>query len=232
MLFKTKKKSSKNVPEKLVQDLIPVRNIYSEVIETTDNRLIKIINVSSVNTTLMSYNQQAAVLNQYESFLKSIKKSIQISRIAEPINLKNYIFDLQQENKEIDNPHKRMMMTSYIEFAKGIQESKDMTRRSCYVTIYEKFSDEKSKEKAIKHLEVYAKDMILKLEEMLYETKLEARQLSNEELKRMMHLFMDYENAQINNIGNDLDLPYIIGKRSLHEAAERIKKGENDYSYL
>jgi hypothetical protein len=66
---------------------------------------------------------------------------------------------------------------------------------------------------------------------MLYENKLEARELSNEELKKMLHLYMDYENAQINNIGDDLDLPYIIGKRSLLEAAERLKRKENSYLY-
>lgn len=219
------------VQEKLVQDLIPVRNIYSELIETTDNRVVKILHVSSVNTTLMSYNQQAAVLSQYESFLKSLKRPIQISRISEPINLKSYIFDLQENHKTITNPHKKLMMGSYIEFAKKIQESRDMTRRSCYVTIFESFTDESSKEKAIQNLEVYAKDIKLKLEEMLYENKLEARELSNEELKKMLHLYMDYENAQINNIGDDLDLPYIIGKRSLLEAAERLKRKENSYLY-
>lgn len=80
--------------KKTVQDLIPVRNIYDSVIETTDNRFVKVLSVTAINTHLMSYQEVKEVLEGYENFLRSLKKPIQIARVSEPINLKKYIMAL------------------------------------------------------------------------------------------------------------------------------------------
>ncbi|MGR9635288.1 hypothetical protein ACU82A_30350 [Bacillus cereus] len=145
-----KKKVKKGEHEKTVQDLIPVRNIYNEMIETLDNRVIKILNVSSVNTMLMSYAEEREVLENYENFLKSLDKSIQICRVSIPVNLTDYINHFKENYFSHTNKYKRKMQESYIWYAKNIQDDKDMIRRARLVVIDESFSDEKSKEEAIK----------------------------------------------------------------------------------
>ncbi|SFI68170.1 hypothetical protein [Thermoflavimicrobium dichotomicum] len=213
-------------PEKAAQDLIPVRNIYDEMIETSDQRLIKILSVSSVNLSLMSYQEEREVLEGYEVFLKSLKQPIQITRVAEPINLKGYIVYLKKLLNKTENPYRRRMLESYIDYTQRLQEDRQMIRRQCYVIIDEAFSDERSKQKAIKKLKERVTDLKLRLEEMLFNHKLEVHELTNEELKRYLYQMFDYENAYLHMMDDMSSLPYIIGKRNLLEAAERLKQKE------
>ena len=224
-----RKKQEENLQQS-VQDWIPIRGIYNEMIETKDQRLIKILAVTAINTHLMSYAEEREVLEGYESFLKTLDKPIQIMRVAEPIDLKDYIFQLRKRYRKEQNPYKRKMLKSYIEYAKQLQENREMIRRNRYVIIDEKFTSLSDKEKAIERLRMRANDLKLGIEEMLYQHKLEAYELSNNELKKLLHMMLDYENAQIYEIEDAKHYPYQIGPRNLIEAAERLKKKE-EYSF-
>lgn len=213
-----------------MQDWIPVRGIYNEMIETKDQRLIKVLAVSAVNTHLMSYAEEREVLEGFESFLKTLDKPIQIARVAEPIDLKDYIFQLKKRYQEEKNPFKKRMLKSYIAYTKQLQEDREMIRRNRYVIIDEKFTSAADKEKAIERLKMRANDLKLGIEEMLYQQKLEAYELSNNELKKYLHMFFDYENAQIYEIGESKQYPYQIGPRNLIEAAEQLKK-KDEFSF-
>lgn len=224
------RKQQKQTPQQSVQEWIPIRGIYNEMIETKDQRLIKVLAVTAVNTHLMSYAEEREVLEGYESFLKTLDKPIQIARVAEPIDLKDYIFQLRRRYREQQNPYKRKMLKSYIEYAKQLQEDREMIRRNRYVVIDEKFTNAADKEKAIERLKMRTNDLKLGIEEMLYQQKLEAYELSNNELKKYLHMFFDYENAQIYEIGDTKHYPYQIGPKNLIEAAEQLKK-KNEFLF-
>lgn len=225
-----KKKTKEQVPQDSVQDWIPIRGIYNEMIETKDQRLIKILSVTAVNTHLMSYAEEREVLEGFESFLKTLDQPIQIARVAEPIDLKDYVFQLRRRYREQENPFKKKMLNSYIAYTQQLQENREMIRRNRYVIIDEKFTNAVDKEKAIERLKMRANDLKLGIEEMLYQQKLEAYELSNDELKKYLHMFFDYENAQIYEMKESKQYPYQIGPRNLIEAAEELKK-KNEFSY-
>lgn len=210
------------------QELIPVKGIYNEMIETTDKRLIKVLSVSAVNTHLMSYAEEKEVLEGYESFLRGLKKPIQIARVAEPMDLKEYVAQLKNKLKQLDNPYKRKMLTSYIQYAKALQEDRDMIRRSRYVILDEPFSSETAKEDAIEKLKLRTRDIKLAIEEMLYRHKLQVRELWNHELAKYIHMFFDYENAQLAVGSYEKEYPYVIGQGNLIKAVEQYKRREED----
>jgi hypothetical protein len=222
---KTKEKDK----EKTVQDLIPIRNIYNEMIETRDNRLIKVLAVSAVNISLMSHNEQREVYESYENFLNTIDMPIQISRVSTPVDLKDYIADLQLKLKKLENPYKKRILKSYIWYANNIQEDRDMIRRNRYIVIDQSFSGEKSKDDAIRKLRTRVDDYRIKIEEMLRSPKLEVKELSNRELEKYIHMFFDYENAQILSMEDEVNTPYIIGRRNLISTVEKLKAEENYY---
>ncbi|KYG33469.1 hypothetical protein [Priestia endophytica] len=223
-----KKKEKQETSEQTVQELIPIRNIYNEMVETKDNRLIKILTVTSVNISLMSRLEQQEVLENYESFLKTIDKPIQVSRVSTPVNLEEYIENLQNDLDKIQNPYKKIMQKSYIWYANNIQEDRDMIRRNRYIVLDESFNGEKSKQEAIRKLAMRCDDYKLRIEEMLQTPKLQARELTNKELENYFHMFYDYQNAQITNIENESATPYVIGRRNLLDTVERLK-ANNDY---
>ena len=225
MFGKKKEKDS----EKTVQDLIPIRNIYNEMIETKDNRLIKVLSVSAVNISLMSHSEQNEVFESYENFLNTIDAPIQISRVSSPVNLKDYIADLQLTLKKTENPYKKKILKSYIWYANNIQEDRDMIRRNRYIVIDQSFSGEKSKDEAIRKLKIRIDDYKIKIEEMLRSPKLEVRELSNKELEKYIHMFFDYENAQISALEDEVSTAYVIGRRNLIDTVEKLKAEENYY---
>jgi hypothetical protein len=192
----TTEKTDKKKKEKTVYDLISfVRSISDNTIETKDNKLVKVLSISAVNLSLMSYSEQKEVYESYENFLKTIDAPIMISRVSTPVDLNDYIKDLQSKLEKLENPYKKRILKSYIWYANNIQEDRDMLRRSRYMVIEEPFSSKKSKEEAIRKLKVRVDDYKLKIEEMLRSPKLEARELSNQELEKYFHMFFDYENA-------------------------------------
>lgn len=208
------------------QSLIPIKGIYNEMIETTDKRLIKVLSVSAVNTHLMSYSEEKEVLEGYEAFLRGLRYPIQIARVAEPMDLEEYILQLKEKLKHLENPYKKEMLSSYINYTKTLQEDRDMIRRSRYVIFDESFSSENTKEDAIEKLKQRSRDMTLAIEDMLYRHKLQVRELMNHELAKYIHMFFDYENAQISAGNYQKEYPYIIGQGNLMKAVDQYRKRE------
>jgi hypothetical protein len=225
-MFKKKKES---VVEKTVQDLIPIRNIYNEMIETKDNTLIKVLSISAVNISLMSHAEQREVYAGYENFVNTIDAPIQISRVSTPVDLKYYISDLRSKLNNIENPYKKRILQGYIWYANSIQEDRDMIKRNRYLVISQSFNSERSKDEAIKKLRIRIEDYKVKIEEMLRSPKLEARELSNQELEKYIHMFFDYENAQILSMEDETSTAYIIGRRNLLDTVDKLRSEENYY---
>jgi hypothetical protein len=199
------------------------------MIETTNNKLIKVLSVSAVNMSLMSHSEQTEVYEGYENFLNTIDKNLQVNRVSTPVNLKDYITDLQTQLTKIDNPYKRKILKSYIWYSNNIQEDREMIRRNRYIVLDQPFTDEKSKEEAIRKLKIRVDDYKIKIEEMLRSPKLEVRELSNLELEKYLHMFFDYENAQILAMEEEVNTAYVIGRRNLFDTVEKLKAEEDYY---
>ena len=169
------------------------------------------------------------VFESYENFLNTIDAPIQISRVSAPVNLKDYITDLQLTLKNTTNEYKKKILKSYIWYANNIQEDRDMIRRNRYIVIDQSFNNGKSKDEAIRKLRIRTDDYKIKIEEMLRSPKLEVRELSNKELEKYIHMFFDYENAQILAMEDEVSTAYIIGRRNLIDTVEKLKSEENYY---
>ena len=67
-----KRKAGKRKPEKLsfTQDFIPIKNLEHGIIETTDGRYIKILEVEPINFMLRSEEEQYEIICSFASWLK------------------------------------------------------------------------------------------------------------------------------------------------------------------
>ncbi len=208
------------------QDLIPIKAIYHGLIETTDQRLVKILAVSAVNTHLMSYTEEKEVLEGYEAFLRGLRSPVQIARVAEPMDLNEYIKKLKEKLNSLANPYKREMLASYIAYAKTLQEDRDMIRRNRYLIFDESFSSERSKEDAMQKIKQRTRDITLAIEEMLFRHKLTVTELTNDDLSKYIHMFFDYESAQLSTGYYERENPYVIGQGNLIKAVDQYRKRE------
>lgn len=53
-----------------VQDYLPIRDLKNGIIETTDNRYIKILEIEPINFTLRSDEEQFNIISSFASWLK------------------------------------------------------------------------------------------------------------------------------------------------------------------
>ena len=79
-----KRKAGKRKPEKLsfTQDFIPIKNLEHGIIETTDGRYIKILEIEPINFMLRSEEEQYEIICSFASWLKISPVHLQFKSIT------------------------------------------------------------------------------------------------------------------------------------------------------
>ena len=218
-----------------IRSQLGIYNVANDCLETLDNNLIKIVEVSSVNLTGMSNNDRMKTLGAYQSFLNNYPFEsfpLQIEQFSRPINLKSYLQWVEQKNSNEKDYIKRMLNESYINKTNEIQKSKKMVSKARYIVLHEKIGS--NKEKSLERISRKAETMVAGITNMLGEKhKLEAGILDNEQLFDLIYSAIDYENAQINQGMRDKTKSLLssitLGPTSHQELVEEIEK-EREYS--
>ncbi|GIP45135.1 hypothetical protein J45TS6_35940 [Paenibacillus sp. J45TS6] len=223
MSSKQKKNAVKDIREQL-----GIKNIYSECYETTDNRFVKVIRVSSVNLSLLNKKEKTKIFQAYETFLNDLPRSmlpLQVSQIAQPINLTNYGSYIEEKTAKEESHAKAILTKSYLNYIDDIQKSKNMVSRNRYVILARPFTNANRK-KVLSELERDVKIVSSQIENMLggrYEMK--TKILDNEELFHLMFACIDYENAQVNfSFKTALFSPLTVGERTYEEMSGSWKQ--------
>lgn len=174
------------------QEKLPIKNIANGCIETKDNRLVKIIEVSSINLSLMNRSDRESVFQSYRSFLSEMEiKEFQTSQIAQPINLDSYAAWVA-ETARSDKPALRKLKDAYLMQIDNIQKNKSMVTRKRYLSFSVPENDN-----ALEKIELLANNIQFKLESMLSGSeKLQATILKNDDLVKLIYTCLDFENAQ------------------------------------
>lgn len=231
--FKNSKKVyefTKEENESMGEDIrsqLGVFNIANDCIETLDNRLIKVVEVSSINLTGLSERERNRVYSNYQTFLNNYPYSsfpIQTKQFSKPINLNNYLEWVRNNAEKEDDQYKRMFAESYIGKVNDIQKSKNMVSKARYIILSSKVGG--NKERTIENLNRESEQLVSSIENMLSDrNKLKANVLDNDSLFQYVYACIDYENAQIrqsmNRRGN-IDLPFTMGKNQYDEMLEEI----------
>lgn len=218
-----------------IRSQLGIYNVANDCLETLDNNLIKVIEVSSVNLTGMSNNDRMKTLGAYQSFLNNYPFDsfpLQIEQFSRPINLKSYLQWVEQKNSNERDYVKRVLTESYVNKTNEIQKSKKMVSKARYIIIHEKIGS--NKEKALEKINQKAETMVSGLSNMLREKhKLNAIVLDNEKLFDLIYSAIDYENAQINQGMRDKTKSLIssitLGTNTYEELQKEIEK-EREYS--
>lgn len=79
-----KGKKRRKKPEKLefVQDFIPIKDLRHGIIETTDGRYIKILEIEPINFMLRSDDEQFSIISTFASWLKISPMKLQFKSIT------------------------------------------------------------------------------------------------------------------------------------------------------
>ena len=136
---KSKKPKSKKHPEKLefVQDFIPVKNINYGIIETTDGRYIKILEIEPINFMLRSSEEQFGIISSFASWLKISPMRLQFKSITRKADSDKHVAMVKRELADEENEQCKQLGEGYIRLIKDVGSREALTRRFFLIFQYE-----------------------------------------------------------------------------------------------
>lgn len=117
------------------QQFVPVREVRDGVVVLKDGTLATVVLVSSINLSLKSYDEQRAVLSQFQSFLNTLDFPIQIVVQSRRYDVRPYILALENRLKVQTEPLLRVQTQEYIEYIRSFTEQINIMRKSFFVVI-------------------------------------------------------------------------------------------------
>ena len=99
-------KTPKRKSEKLefVQDYLPIKDLKNGIIETTDGRYIKILEIEPINFTLRSDEEQFNIIASFASWLKISPMRLQFKSITRKADSDKHIAMVRKELEQEENP--------------------------------------------------------------------------------------------------------------------------------
>ena len=185
-----------NKKEVSVQEWIQIKNIFDEgVIQTKDNRFIKILKIKPINYELKSSLEKEAILNSYKIFFNTCEFNIQILVQSRKEDLFNHIKKVREINEdEIEKIQN--ISENYIEYIKGLNKKNKSSSKNFYIVfdfIYqnnesnENFPNENEKQIIITNLN----DKFLKIKECLSRTNNICIELKRDEIINILYSFFN-----------------------------------------
>lgn len=120
-----------------VQDFIPVKNICHGIIETTDGRYIKILEIEPINFMLRSEKEQFEIITSFANWLKISPMRLQFKSVTRKADYEKHIAGLREELGHEDNPKCKELTEGYIGLIQDVGKSDALTRRFFLIFQYE-----------------------------------------------------------------------------------------------
>ena len=134
-----KRKAGKRKPKKLsfTQDFIPIKNLEHGIIETTDGRYIKILEIEPINFMLRSEEEQYEIICSFASWLKISPVHLQFKSITRKADSDKHIAMLRKETETEESAQCKKLSEGYIRLIKDVGSREALTRRFFLIFRYE-----------------------------------------------------------------------------------------------
>ena len=114
---KAKRSKRKSKGLEPVQDYLPIREIRGGVIETTDGRYIKMLEIEPINFTLRSDEEQFNIISTFASWLKISPMRLQFKSITRKADSDRHVAMIRSELERETDAQCRAMGDDYIRLA-------------------------------------------------------------------------------------------------------------------
>lgn len=134
-----KRKTGKRKPEKLsfTQDFISIKNLEHGIIEMTDGRYIKILEIEPINFMLRSEEEQYEIICSFASWLKISPVHLQFKSITRKADSDKHIAMLRKEMETEESEQCKKLSEGYIRLIKDVGSREALTRRFFLIFRYE-----------------------------------------------------------------------------------------------
>ena len=120
---------------KATQEFMPIKEIRDGVVMLKDGSLRAIVLANSVNLSLKSGEEQRATILQFQNFLNTLDFSIQICAQSRRLDIRPYLFLLENRMKVQSEPLLKLQTREYIDFIRNFTESVSIMTKSFFVVV-------------------------------------------------------------------------------------------------
>lgn len=117
------------------QSVLDIAEIKEGTVMLRDGSLRAVVAVSSTNFSLKSTDEQAAIINSYQSFINSLNFPIQILMQSRKLDVHSYLDKLRSVVQEQTNELLRMQTQEYIEYIAKLIEFASIMNKTFYVVV-------------------------------------------------------------------------------------------------
>lgn len=119
-----------------IQNWLPIEDIFENgIIKLRENNYIKIIKIIPVNYNLKSDLEKEAILNSYQTFLKTCQFDMQIIIQSNKEDLSEHIKKIRKQNEEQENEKMKLLSEKYIEFIQRKNLEQHSSSKNFYIII-------------------------------------------------------------------------------------------------
>jgi len=120
-----------------VEDFIGVKDIRYGIIEMTDGRYIKILEIEPINFMFRSEDEQYNIIATFASWLKISPVKLQFKSITRKADSVKHIQNIERELETEDNPKCRELARGYVDLIREVGNKEALTRRFFLIFEYE-----------------------------------------------------------------------------------------------
>ena len=119
-----------------IQNWLPIEDIFENgIIKLRENNYIKIIKIIPVNYNLKSDLEKEAILNSYQTFLKTCQFDMQIIIQSNKEDLSEHIKKIRKQNEKQENENMKLLSEKYIEFIQRKNLEQHSSSKNFYIII-------------------------------------------------------------------------------------------------
>ena len=127
-----KKPRAKKQKLDFVQDYLGIRDLRNGILEMSDGRYIKILEIEPINFTLRSDEEQYNIISSFASWLKISPMRLQFKSITRKADSDKHIAMVQAELAQEDNAQCRALGEEYIKLIRDVgSREAQIGRASC-----------------------------------------------------------------------------------------------------
>lgn len=117
------------------QQFVPVKEVRDGIVVLKDGTLCAVLLVSSINLSLKAYDEQRAVLLQFQNFLNALDFPVEIVIQSRRYDVRPYIVTLENRLREQQEQLLQVQTREYIDFIQSFSDQVNIMRKSFFVVI-------------------------------------------------------------------------------------------------
>lgn len=114
---------------KSTQSFLPIRDVKDGIIQTKDDRYVKLMEFQPINFELRSPDEQATIISQFSAAIRSMPKTVHIKITTTPSDVTPFINDLRDRYNAEDNEGCRTLIADQMQYISNVSRTQGVSRR-------------------------------------------------------------------------------------------------------